>query len=74
MSTSLAFKNILKNLCDNEYEFDEDKEMAELAHEFKLVRLGKKIRENTKIEKDYNPSTKPTHKKSKKGDKWEDEC
>ncbi len=67
----LTYDNNTKVIV-NEYDFDEDKDMDDLVHTFQLVRLGKKLRENSKLMKDLNLSSKPTHKKSKNTKKWEE--
>ncbi len=64
-SSTITFKDI-------EIDYNEESEMQELVHAFKLVRFGKNIRKNSKIEKDFNISDKPTHKKSKNVRKWEE--
>jgi hypothetical protein len=55
----------------NECDFNEDQEMDDLAHSLKLVRLGKKLRETNKLDKEFCVSTKTTHKQSKNPKKWE---
>jgi hypothetical protein len=64
MSSSTAY-------VDNIKDFDEDKEMEELANEFNFVRLGKKLRKTNKLVKELDISDKPTHKKSKGFNKWD---
>jgi hypothetical protein len=66
----LTYDNI--KVIVEDFDFNEDEEMENLAHTLKLVRLGKKMRENSKLNKDVNVSSKTTHKKSKSGKKWED--
>ena len=63
--------NNIKYVFVNDYEYDEDKEMENLVHSFKLERLGKQLRETNKLDKEYCVSTKTTHKQSKNPKKWE---
>jgi hypothetical protein len=71
MSSNSAYVNNIKDMFVNEFDFDEDKELENLAHSLKLMRLGKKLRETNKLDKDYCVSDKTTHKKSKNPKKWE---
>ena len=63
MSSNMACVNNIRELKD--FDFDEDKEMAGLAHTFKMMRLGKQLRETSKLDKELNAPSKNTHKKSK---------
>ena len=69
MASNMAYVNNIKDILLNE--FDEDKEMEGLMHSLKLVRLGKKLREINKFDKECCASTKTTHKQSKNPKKWE---
>ena len=77
MSKIKASANIPKEVSDvfDEkviFDFDEEMEMAVLAHAQKMVmgRLGKKTREFKKLDKGYENSTKTSHKS--KGKNWDD--